>query len=307
MNRWRQVFSGWRTHAVPMEAENLWAGRGTSAEQPRPRLADPSLESDLEGQGYAIVPEVLDRREIEALRRLLGDNDANVHRRPFATSLHSDDVAYRRAVDIGIRSILDSKVEQLLNDYRLCVANFLVKSPVNQALDGGEVKLHQDIAMVNEALFETLSLWIPLVDTDEENGCLHVIPGSHLYSDCLRWAGATSISDNEVEWLRPQSRVLLLRAGHAVIFGPKLIHWSAPNRSMTRRAVVGGPMAPNAASMIYLHQDGATPEFLDVYSVRDEFYARHTYLTRPRRAKLIARIPARQSELMRPSEIGRSL
>ena len=305
MNLLRRIMLNWRTSSAPLEAESQWAGRGTAPEQPRPRLVDETLETDLEAKGYAIVPGLLDRGEIESLTVLLAANDAEVHGRPFGTSLHSDDVDYRRAVDIGIRSVLDPKVEAVLNGYRLCFANFLMKSPVDPAVDDGEVRLHQDIAMVNEARFETLAIWVPLANVDEQNGCLRVVPGSHLYSDRLRWAGTTFVPEEDEEFLRERAEAVPLKAGDAMIFGPKLVHWSAPNRSRVRRAVVGGPMAPTAASMIYLHQDPASPDMLDVYSVQDDFYARHTYLDRPREADLVARIPALPTKRLRPAALER--
>ena len=126
MNLLRRIMLNWRSQSAPIEAESQWAGRGTAPEQPRPRLVDELLEVELEKNGYAIVPGLLDRGEIESLTGLLAANDAELHGRPFGTSLHSDDVDYRRAVDIGIRSVLDPKVEAVLNGYRLCFANFLM-------------------------------------------------------------------------------------------------------------------------------------------------------------------------------------
>jgi hypothetical protein len=281
----------------PFEPESAWAGYASSPEQPRPRLLDAGLESELDEQGYVVARGFLSGSEVEALARLSEHKDAAVHHRPFGASLHSDDVAYRRAVDAGIRSILDAKVEELAPGYRLCFGNFLAKAPVDGSDDAGEVKLHQDLSFVNEAEFQSLSYWIPLTDTDEHNGCLRIVPGSHRYSRSLRWPGAPFAFAADEALLLRRARAVPARAGDAVIFCAKLVHWSAPNRSSERRLVAGGLTVPRVAPLIYLHQDPSTLASLDVYRVSDDFYAHHAYRSRPKGVEPIARIPARQAGL----------
>ena len=287
----------WRADGSLLQPESAWAGPGQGAEQPRPRLTDAVLEAELEEKGYTVAPDFLTREELKELARLAEAHDAAVHHRPFGVSLHSEDVAYRQAVDEGIRAILAPKAAEIAPGYRLCFGNFLVKVPVGPTDEAGVVKLHQDLSFVNEAEFQTLSLWIPLTDTNEENGCLRIVTGSHLYSDSLRWAGASFAFAGDEDLLTRRAIPLPVRAGDAVIFGAKLVHWSAPNRSSATRLVAGALAAPKAAPLICLHQDSTNPKVLDVYKVGDDFYARHTYLSRPRDGELIARVPARQAPL----------
>lgn len=45
---------------------------------------------------------------------------------------------------------------------------------------GASVPWHQDAAYLQETLHRRLhSIWVPLIDTDIDNGCMHYIPGSH--------------------------------------------------------------------------------------------------------------------------------
>ena len=290
----RRIMSSFQFSRV-LHAEEAWAGTGTGPAQPRPRLVDPLLEADLEEQGYAVAPGFVRPDEIEALAALFAAQDAAVHHRPFGASLHSDDVAYRTAVDAGIRAILGPRVAQIASGYRLCFGNFLAKAPVAPEEETGAVRLHQDVAFVNEALFETLSFWIPLSDTDEANGCLRIVPGSHRYSHSLRWPAAPFAFSSHETLLLARSRPVPVRAGDAVIFGAKLVHWSAPNRSAASRVVAGGLAAPKEAPLIYLHQDPRDPDALDVYFVPDDFDAHHAYGRRPRTGRPVARVPARQA------------
>ena len=51
----------------------------------------------------------------------------------------------------------------------------------------GAAPWHQDCGVVNPEADETdlITVWFPLMDTDEENGCLQVVPGSHRGEDML--------------------------------------------------------------------------------------------------------------------------
>lgn len=292
-------FLSWLPRRPAVQPESAWAGPGKGPDQPRPRLKDCLLDAHLEEHGYAVAREVLGAAEMARLARLFEEHDTDVHRRPFGVSLHSSDAGMRQAVDRGIRAVLAPKVAQLTNGYRCCFGNFLVKAPVGSA-EGGVVKLHQDVSLVNEAQFQSLAFWIPLSDTDEGNGCLRVVPGSHHFSQALRWPGAPFAFDRDEDRLLAASVALPVRAGDCAIFSAKLVHWSEPNRSGRIRVVAGGAGVPRAAQLIYLHQDASKPHLLEIYSVSDDFYATHAYQTRPEPAEgaeLIAHVRARQAPL----------
>lgn len=301
MNAFRRLLP-WLPRRAAVQPESAWAGSGNGPDQPRPRLKDPALERHLEEHGYAVAPNVLEAAEMAELGRLFEAHDADVHRHAFGVSIHSADISYRRAVDRGIRAVLASKVADLANGYRCCFGNFIVKAPAS-ADGGGAVQLHQDLSLVNEAEFQSLAFWSPLVDTDEVNGCLHVVPGSHRLSQALRWPGAPFAFIEDEDRLLAESVPVPVRAGDCVIFSAKLIHWSAPNRSGRTRVVAGGAAVPAAAQLIYLHQKPSKPHLLDVYAVTDGFYATHRYLAEPEpeeEAELIACVAAHRPAPGRP-------
>jgi phytanoyl-CoA hydroxylase len=71
-----------------------------------------------------------------------------------------------------------------------------------------------------------------------ENGCLHVVPGSHLKGEWPKRATGDRFADNELD---PDAFGELtqvpveVEAGSLVLFGPLLVHQSAPNTSPTQR------------------------------------------------------------------------
>jgi ectoine hydroxylase-related dioxygenase (phytanoyl-CoA dioxygenase family) len=250
--------------------------------QPTPRLIDPQLEADLDRDGYAVIAEILDADEIEQLAAVYRASDSPIHRSPFGASILSDDLAYRDTVDREVAAVVRPKVDRFFNAYRYCFANFLGKVPVTGAVpDSGVVPLHQDIALVDERKYQSLGLWIPLVDVDERNGCLSVIPGSQHLNNGPRGPGLPFPYRDLEPVLHTRTRSVPMKAGSAMVFCQKLFHTSRPNRGDAPRPAVGALLAP-AEAQLYCYYPQDTPATrMEVFAVDDHFYTRYGYRTRP--------------------------
>ena len=96
-----------------------------------------------------------------------------------------------------------------------------------------EVLWHQDIAFLDPEVEETfmVNFWVPLVDTDVENGCLEILAGSHKHG-IIPHDPADSEKEIPEDRLPPGDRVLsVLPAGGAALIQHKTIHRSFPNAS----------------------------------------------------------------------------
>jgi len=101
----------------------------------------------------------------------------------------------------------------------------------------GAVPWHQDKSYWPDANANpVITVWLPLVDANLENGCLHIMPRTHRQK-VLSWhrenysgTGYTEVDD---EHLGAQKQVIPLpiRAGGAILFNDRCIHMSTPNRS----------------------------------------------------------------------------
>lgn len=81
--------------------------------------------------------------------------------------------------------------------------------------------------------FIILSIWVPLVDVDEKNGCLQVIPGSHeweLISDYVKTPIGHLECAEDVE-ARGKAISVEMKAGDLLVFNQFMFHRSLPNRS----------------------------------------------------------------------------
>lgn len=272
----------------PIEEEECWAGFAENQQQPR--LWDEALNRRLWEDGYAVIPSFLEQAEVEELTSLFRQQNSPIHALPFASSIRSEDPSYKSVVSSGIGHAFSPAIGRHLNGYRYCFAGFLVKAPIGEVPGSeGTVPMHQDIAMVNEARYQGLGIWVPLVDVDERNGCLAVVPGSHRWSRKLRWPGSNFAFRNRTADLAQQAVTLPLQAGSAVVYCQKLIHTSSPNRSSETRIVAGALAVPEEASLVYYHQTGSEG-VLDIYAVDDGFYMSGIYGERPAGVPRIARV-----------------
>jgi phytanoyl-CoA hydroxylase len=102
---------------------------------------------------------------------------------------------------------------------------------------GGAKMWHQDNAYFRQTPSDVFGFWVACDDTTAENGCMHVIPGSH--------AGGTKehgMVNNDYVLLSPPSTEsavpVPLRAGDALIFHGEIYHHTPPNKTDKRRRAI---------------------------------------------------------------------
>jgi len=244
------------------------------------------LPERLDRDGYAVVENFLTESEVGHLLHVFESLDCPTHHGAWSASMFSSDLAYRAAVDRAIKDVLAPRAEPLLPGYRFCFCNFLVKEP--QQVDDGIVQIHQDPTFVDEHLFSTLGLWIPLVDTDATNGGISVLPGSHRWNDGPRSFGGWSPYLDLSATLLEQAQPVPMTAGSALVFSQKLFHGSRANRSRTTRVTAAALLASNDAPLRCYHANPSLPQKLEVFEVDDLFYTRYPYATRPEGVPRIA-------------------
>ena len=110
--------------------------------------------------------------------------------------------------------------------------------PKVPGVSAGAVPWHQDKSYWPDANANpVITVWIPLVDSTLENGCLHIIPGTHKKRvaahdrDTYTGTGYFEIAPALIEKRKKEILALPMRAGSAVLFNDRLIHASTPNRS----------------------------------------------------------------------------
>lgn len=109
---------------------------------------------------------------------------------------------------------------------------------VTKAPDTGEqrsdIPMHQDDGYGRLDPPLDLTLWVALVDTDETNGCLWIVPGSHRLGLLPHDAAGVNPVLREARTAAPAVAVPM-RAGEGVAFSGLTLHGSGPNRSAAPR------------------------------------------------------------------------
>ncbi|EAZ80374.1 phytanoyl-CoA dioxygenase family protein [Algoriphagus machipongonensis] len=123
------------------------------------------------------------------------------------------------------------------------------------ARHGGNVAWHQDYSYWTRTVdMQHLTCWCGLDDANEENGCLHYIPGSHRWGllDKPALAGEmdglkTMLNEEQLASFNPVP--IPLKAGCATFHHPLMVHGSFANHSLkSRRAFVLNVFADGTVS-----------------------------------------------------------
>jgi non-heme Fe2+,alpha-ketoglutarate-dependent halogenase len=142
--------------------------------------------------------------------------------------------AYRLATE---SAVLDAVEEILGPDLLISGTLIFCKYPRDSAF----VAWHQDTFYSNLDLTPSVSAWIALLDSTSENGCMRVVPGSHLQGTLPH--RETRHSDNllkrgeeiQVEVDEARATDVILKAGEMSLHHNSIIHGSRSNRSDTKR------------------------------------------------------------------------
>ena len=129
------------------------------------------------------------------------------------------------------------------NEPQLLQTMALVKSPeIGSAKDW-----HQDVPYFPIApARDVVGVWIALDDATLDNGCMQVVPASHLLGPVAHVQGPTGwrLDPGICERLQPSVIPLPMRAGSALFFDGALFHFTAANRSRQRRRALQNHYVP---------------------------------------------------------------
>lgn len=257
-------------------------------------LFDPKLETDLRKNGYAITP-LFTEQEFTAFSSIVenleseADHD-DVHlNTPFYLSAFHNNANWKSQIYDQVYAFMKSKLEKLLVDYEPLVINIFDKP----ARSNNPVAIHQNPSFVEEPQYKSVSVWIPLVDVNKNNGTVGVLPGSHDVFDTMRAANMPDVFDKVASELQNQYfEPLVLKKGEAAILDDSMIHWSYPNLSDEPRIAVQLIMVPKETEHIYYYynESGEKPK-MDLYKVDKNFFFQFNCKAEPQGLPYIGSVP----------------
>ncbi len=202
-----------------------------------PRVLTPDQVEQFHRLGYVHPFRAIDamgayeeRRRLEAFEREVGHEAQKI----MKIKAH---LPFPSLVALGrCRAILDAVEDVLGPNILLFGASLFSKD----ATDRRHVSWHQDSAYFGLEPHDEVTAWVGLTDSNPENGCLRVLPGSHRGPD--RAHIETYAPDNllargqRIDGIDESQAVdLVLKAGEFSMHHERTVHGSLANRSNDRR------------------------------------------------------------------------
>lgn len=198
-----------------------------------------TLKQEYEAQGFLTKIAVANAEEARLIREQFDALEAREGREKTQVGLLDRHFDTPFIWELATHPVILDHVEALIGpDILLLATHFFCKYGRNERF----VAWHQDVTYWGLEPPLALTAWYAVDDSDVENGCMRVLPGTH--RDGVRAHGKSDqegnlLSINQEVPVTPEeeSRAvdLELRAGEMSLHDGALIHGSLPNRSERRR------------------------------------------------------------------------
>lgn len=226
-------------------------------------LTNLAFDKTLATEGFVVVP-FLEHKDVLNLRDFFYENHAQELPGFYATA-HSTDIPFRKKMNEKIKAVFENSIANYFHNCSALGGSYVVKSKSQEE----RLHPHQDWNIVDESQHRSFNIWVPLVDLNENNGAIRVVPGSHLWVDNFR---GPNIPDylgafNETIWQHMQT--LNMKAGEALIYDHRLFHASYPNKTDDLRVATVFGIIPQDAQMYYYFGDG---DAVNVYESSVDFF-----------------------------------
>jgi len=229
---------------------------------------DPALQQQFEEDGFVKI-DLLTEAEVRLLRELFHSHYP-VAPAGFHSSSNRNDYEAKKKISDDLVQIIAPALEKVFTNYACFGSTFLTKEGGSK----GELYMHQDWTIVDETKHLSLNVWSPLQDTNEENGTIEVVPGSHKWHDVLR---APSLPFYYSDYQQEMKKKLLLiptKATEAVVLNHAVIHYSKPNKSSEIRLAVTTGLKTKDAPMLFYYWDKDKPNEIEQFNMEEDFLLR---------------------------------
>ncbi|MBL4586933.1 MAG: phytanoyl-CoA dioxygenase family protein [Flavobacteriales bacterium] len=221
---------------------------------PRQYLKDAELDRQLSEKGF-VVMDFLGTEEVAALTKTFNDSHTE-ETVPFYATAHHQNTDFRKKMSAAISEKLQPHFDKTFENCNLLGASFIVKSKSEQSL----LQPHQDWNIVDETKFRSFNIWIPLVDLNENNGAIEILPKSHNWLRGYRHSSINCAYSNVHHLVWENMKPPYLKAGQALIYGHALLHASKANTSDQKRIALASGIIPSEAQMYFYWNNNGTVE-----------------------------------------------
>ncbi len=203
----------------------------------KPKFKDPTLEESFSREGFVFIKNFLNTETVELVKQIFYNHcqySKATQNMYFSNVIESFENMFE--ISDKVKELIGNKVKDTFEDYRTDIYTLISKNPVKE----GYVHLHRDFSVTDESRFEYRNVWIPLVDVNENNGTIFVVPKTKIKEDINeRWRIIDiNIDPEKYKQYLKDILVLDLKAGDAVIYAEKTLHGSFNNNSSEPRPTI---------------------------------------------------------------------
>jgi len=219
---------------------------------------DPILNKQLFEQGYITLP-FLESDEIAKLRELFWTYHSQEEVQGLYVSAHYKEEDQIQRISDSIQQIFKRAIDEHIENGMTLGGTFISKPPHQTE----PLQPHQDWSIVDESRFRSYTIWVPLDDVTEENGCMYVLPKSHDYVRGYRHISIDSVFGQIYDTVWQHMEPVHLKAGEAIVFDHALGHASKPNTSEKIRIAATYSLISNKPEMrFYWNNNGVVEEYV---------------------------------------------
>lgn len=226
---------------------------------------NPTQQSQFEADGFLKIT-LLETSDIEALNTLFKKHFPNPSQ-DFFSSSYENDFPLKKEISKAIGNIILPRLEKVFVNYTWFGSAFLSKGNGSRS----EMPMHQDWTIVDETRFLALNIWTPLQETNEQNGTLEVIKGSHRWHTVLRAPTLPFYFNGYQNQLKQCLTPIPALPGEAVVLNQAVIHYSKPNTTNTIRAAITTGIKTAGAPMLFHYWNKNKPEEIEQFRMDDDF------------------------------------
>lgn len=223
-----------------------------------------------ERDGFVVLP-CITTEEAAALSKRY-DELPSVAQAGFFSGIFSENEGFKRDSHALLSGMATEFARKYLFDYRILVGNFVVKIPG----EGSNMVCHQDWTFVDERKYASINIWTALTDTNEANGAVYLLRGSHRLRHNLRGTDLHASLPDRGQIPFGDMVYMPVKAGYAIVHDHRVIHGGPPNRTPHRRLASACCMIPAEATPIHCCRNPGTGR-VEVYEADTEFFMKYTF------------------------------
>lgn len=228
------------------------------------------LQKELLREGIVKIP-LLNQKQVNYLQAFI-ENETQMpsltKEYGFIGGVCINDKKEKKTINNEIEKIVLPLLNNVIADFKALVYSVLGKGIGSSS----ELEIHQDWSVVDESKHDSYSLWVPLIDCTLKNGAIHAVKGSHLEFNNYRGGSIPSLFEDKKLAKKYLDKMTLVevKAGEALIFNQRLVHFSPPNKSDQIRYSIISSLVPKEADVLLYYKNNDNN--ISAYKMNDNFF-----------------------------------